>query len=71
MKQIKYSLGGRSVTLGYSEENLLVAKQEADNGECTIEDDGITEELTHGQRITDLEEAMDLLLSGVTECNQN
>lgn len=26
---------------------------------------------THEQRITDLEEAMDLLLSGVTECNQN
>lgn len=26
---------------------------------------------THERRITDLEEAMDLLLSGVTECNQN
>lgn len=67
MKQIKYSLGGRSVTLGYSEENLRMAELEADNGECTIEDDGLPEELTYGQRITDLEEAMDLLLSGVTE----
>lgn len=56
-------------TMGWSEANEEIAKREAYNGEYTIEDDGITEstEPTHESRITDLEEAMDLLLSGVTE----
>lgn len=67
MKQIKYFLGGKCVFLGYSEDNLRLALLEADNGDYTIEDDGQPDEQTPEQRITDLEEAMDLLLSGVTE----
>lgn len=67
MKQIKYSLGGRSVTMGYSEENLKLAMLEADNGDYTIEDNGQPEEQTPEQRIAELEEALALLLGGVTE----
>ena len=67
MKQIKYFLGGKAVSLGYSEENLRIAELEADNGEYTIEDDGLPEEQTPEQRIAELEEALELLLSGVTE----
>lgn len=65
MKQIKYFLDGKAVSLGYSEDNLLLAKQEADNGECTIEDDGIPEEQTPEQRISELEEALNALLEGL------
>ena len=55
--------------LPYSEEALRIAEEEAYNGEYSIEEDGVEEstEPTHESRITDLEEAMDLLLSGVTE----
>ena len=67
MNQIKYFLGGRSVTMGYSGENLKLAMEEADDGTCTIEDDGQPEEQTPEQRIAELEEALALLLSGVTE----
>ena len=37
------------------------------NGEYTIEDDGEPEPVTDTRRIDELEEAIDLLLSGVTE----
>lgn len=43
------------------------AKEVACNGEYTIEDDGQPEPVTEESRITELEEALDLLLSGVTE----
>lgn len=58
-----------SVTMGWSEANEEVAKAEAYNGEYTIEDDGVEEvvEQTQEERITELEEALELLLSGVTE----
>lgn len=65
MKQIKYFLDGKAVLLGYSEENLRMAEQEADNGECTIVDDGLPEEQTPEQRIAELEEALTALLEGL------
>lgn len=67
MKQIQYSMGGRRVSLGYSEDNLRLAMLEADNGDYTIEDNGQPEEQTPEQRIAELEEALALLLGGVTE----
>ena len=51
----------------YSAENLERVKAAAVDGEYTIEDDGIEEEYTPEQRIAELEEALALLLSGVTE----
>ena len=57
-------------SMSWSEANLEIAKKEAYNGEYTIEDDGTPEsvvEPTTEQRITELEEALELLLSGVTE----
>lgn len=52
----------------YSEANAEIAKNEAVNGEYTIEDDG--EEVpaqTNEERIAELEEALALLLSGEVE----
>ena len=49
---------------------LAVAKAEAYNGEVTVEDDGQSDfeaVPTSEQRIAELEEAFELLLSGVTE----
>lgn len=53
----------------YSPENEEIAKKEAYNGEYTVEDDGQPEAgmLTQGQRIAQLEEALQMLLDGVTE----
>lgn len=72
MKNIKYLFGAEETLLEkmmpYSEANLSIAKAEAYNGEYTIEDDGQeVAEPTTEERIADLEEALDLLLSGVTE----
>lgn len=76
MKIIKYNLCSRvngedvlyPVTLGWNEINEETAKREAHNGEYTIEDDGQPEALpTEAERIAELEEALALLLSGVTE----
>ena len=55
--------------LPYSEANEAIAKREAHNGEYSIEDDGIdpAEELTEAERIAALEEALDMILNGVTE----
>lgn len=57
------------IEMPYSESNLEFAKEEAYNGEYTIEDDGVEEstEPTQEERITELEEALDMLLNGVTE----
>lgn len=63
-------VAGSSVSLPYSGANLELAKQEAYNGEYTIEDDGQPEaeaEPTQEERIAELEEAIAMLLSGVTE----
>lgn len=54
----------------YSEEGLEAAKREAYNGDYEIYDDGQPEpeeQPTPEQRIAELEEALALLLSGVTE----
>lgn len=57
------------VTMGWNEINEEIAKAEAYKGEYTIEDDGEEEvvEPTAEERIKELEEALALLLSGVTE----
>lgn len=58
------------VTMGWNEANEETAKRESHNGEYTIEDDGQFEleaQPTESERITELEEALELLLSGVTE----
>lgn len=52
----------------YSEQNEALAQQEAYNGAYTIEQTDEPETLqTNTQRITELEEALAMLLSGVTE----
>ena len=58
-----------AVEMGWNEANEEIAKAEAYNGEYTIEDDGVEEvaEPTPEERIAELEEALALLLSGVTE----
>ena len=59
-----------SVTMGWNKANEEIAKREAYNGEYIIEDDGEPEmeaQTTDAERIAELEEALALLLSGVTE----
>lgn len=57
------------VVMGWNEVNEETAKREAHNGEYTIDDDGEEEntEPTQEERIAELEEALELLLAGVTE----
>lgn len=51
-----------------TDEEIAKAAEIAWNGEYTVEDDGEPlPELTDGERIAQLEEALDMLLSGVTE----
>lgn len=60
----------REKSMTWSEANEEIAKREAYNGEYTIEDDGQPEPeapQTQEERIAELEEALALLLSGVTE----
>ena len=59
-----------AVEMGWNEVNEEIAKTEAYNGEYTIEDDGQPEPeqpMSNKERIAQLEEALALLLSGVTE----
>lgn len=55
--------------MSWNKANEEIAKREAYNGEYTIEDDGVEEtiESTPEERIAELEEALDMLLNGVTE----
>ena len=57
------------VEMGWNPTNEEIAKREAFNGEYTVEDDGVAEiaERSQEERIEELEEALALLLSGVTE----
>ena len=56
------------VTMGWNEANEEIAKKEAYKGEYTVEDDGQPEaQPTDAERIAELEAALELLLSGVTE----
>lgn len=58
------------VTMGWNESNEEIAKREAYNGEYTIEDDGKPETVpqqTQEERIAELEAALEMILSGVTE----
>lgn len=58
------------VAMGWNETNEEIAKREAYNGDYTIEDDGQPEPVprqTPEERIAELEEALELILSGVTE----
>ena len=64
MKRIKYMLAnGIYVGLAYSEKHLEIAKQEAYNGEYTIEDDGVEEVITPTteERVEALEAAVTML----------
>ena len=55
--------------MAWNADNEEIAKREAYNGEYTIEDDGVEEttEPTSDERIKELEEALDMILNGVTE----
>lgn len=58
------------VTMGWNEANEEIAKWEAYNGEYEIVDDGKPEpevQPSEAERIAELEEALAMLLSGVTE----
>ena len=58
------------VKMTWNESNEEIAKNEAYNGEYTIEDDGQPESVpqqTQEERIAELEEALAMLLNGVTE----
>ena len=69
-KVIQYTLCGMQVTMGWNEINEQIAKDEADGGVYSVVDDGLSEpevQPTDTERIQELEEALDLLLSGVTE----
>jgi len=69
MKKLKYSFMGNAVEMDWNEANEEIAKAEADEG-YTIEDDGQPDpvaEPTQEERIAELEEALAMLLSGVTE----
>ena len=69
-KVIKYTYNGMAVEMGWNEANEEVAKREADGGLYTVEDDGRPEsevKPSDTERIAELEEALDMLLSGVTE----
>lgn len=68
MKVIKYFFNGLPVSIAYSERNLEIASKEADDGQYSIEDVEIEESApTTDERLKELEEAFELLLSGVTE----
>lgn len=57
------------VTMGWNPANEEIARREAHQGMYTIEEnqEEISSEPTPEERIRNLEEAMELLLSGVTE----
>ena len=82
MKKIVYKVLGKTtaedveaevlcgVERPYSEANEEIAKSEAYNGEYTIEDDGQPEPeqpMTDAERIAQLEEALEMILSGTVE----
>ena len=82
MKKIVYKVLGKTtaedveaevlcgVERPYSEANEEIAKREAYNGEYTIEDNGQPEPeqpMSDAERIAQLEEALELLLSGSVE----
>ena len=57
-----------AVEMGWSEASEAIAAAEAYNGEYTIEDDGAPEpEPTEAEKIAQLEAALELIISGVTE----
>lgn len=71
MKKIKYTLCENDVILDWNETNEEIAKTEADNpDQVEIFDDGQPEpeaKPTDAERITELEEALAMLLNEVTE----
>ena len=82
MKKIVYKVLGKTIAEDveaevlcgverpYSEANEEIAKREAYNGEYTIEDNGQPEPeqpMSDAERIAQLEEALELLLSGSVE----
>jgi hypothetical protein len=72
MKIIKYKMGESQIEVGmtWSEANEVIANGEAYGGEYTVEEDDRPEpgeSITSEERIAQLEAALELLLSGVTE----
>ena len=69
MKKIRYTFGGDPALADWTEENEVIIRNEADGGEIDIFDDGVegSNEPKQEQRIAELEEALELLLLGVTE----
>lgn len=70
MKIMQYLFNGNPVEMGWNEINEQIAKGEADGGVYSVVDDGLPEpevQPTDAERIAELEEALDMLLSGVTE----
>lgn len=77
MKVIRYLIGNAGVELPYTAENLEIAKAESTTGEYTIADDGMPEAATPTTlearvgtletNAADMAEALDMILSGVTE----
>lgn len=72
MKIIRYKMGEGQidVTMPWNEANEEIAMGEAYRGEYTVEEDGRPEPdepVNPEERIAQLEAALDLLLSGVTE----
>lgn len=56
------------VNLDWNENNEKIAMRESHNGKYTIEDDGYSESTpSQEERIVELEEALELLLSEATE----
>lgn len=58
------------VTMGWNEANEEIAGLEAHNGIYTVEDDGRAEpeaQPSDSERIAELEEALSMILNGVTE----
>lgn len=68
MRKIRYLFEGAEVEMDWNEANEALARREAGD-DYTVDPPGVEEnpKPTQEQRITELEEALALLLSGVTE----
>lgn len=58
---------GISVTMPYTDDNIAIAGAEAAGGTYTVSNSGDDPPATVADQVADLHDALDLLLSGVTE----
>ena len=61
MKKIRYLFHGNEVEMDWSEINKEIAKAEADNGECTIVDDGQPDPVSIPSQLDRIESQMTYL----------